>query len=108
MALFPNLNAKDKAWRTLLRDVRFRRALSMGLNRREINQVVYYGLATEANNTVTPDGPCTKSVTPKLGRSLTYRLPISCSTNLGSLSVTTVEFACFLMAAHGHDCRDCR
>ena len=57
MALFPNLNAKDKAWRTLLRDVRFRRALSMGLNRREINQVVYYGLATEANNTVTPDGP---------------------------------------------------
>ncbi len=57
MALFPNLNANDEAWRTLLRDVRFRRALSMGLNRREINQVVYYGLATEANNTVTRNGP---------------------------------------------------
>lgn len=57
IALFPNLNAKDPVWRDLLREVRFRRALSLAVNRREINQVVYYGLATEANNTVTKSCP---------------------------------------------------
>ena len=30
LALYPNLNAKDEAWRRLFRDVRFRRALSLG------------------------------------------------------------------------------
>jgi peptide/nickel transport system substrate-binding protein len=61
MALFPNLNVKDKGWRALVRDVRFRRALSLAINRREINQVVYYGLATEANNTVTASCPLYRS-----------------------------------------------
>ena len=30
IALYPNLNANDEAWRKLMRDVRFRRALSLG------------------------------------------------------------------------------
>ena len=51
-ALFPNLNANDPVWRKLLRDVRFRRALSMAIDRSLINQVLYFGLATEANNTM--------------------------------------------------------
>jgi len=54
-ALFPNLNVNDAVWRTVLRDVRFRRALSMSIDRGLINQVLYFGLATEANNTVLPD-----------------------------------------------------
>lgn len=54
-ALFPNLNVNDPVWRTLLRDVRFRRALSMSIDRGLINQVLYFGLATEANNTVLPE-----------------------------------------------------
>jgi peptide/nickel transport system substrate-binding protein len=41
----------------LLRDTRFRRALSLAINRHEINQVVYYGLAREGNNTVLPASP---------------------------------------------------
>jgi len=53
-AIYPNLNAKDPVWRKLLHDVRFRRALSLGIHRREINQVIYYGLANESNNTVFP------------------------------------------------------
>ncbi|MEO9900167.1 MULTISPECIES: ABC transporter substrate-binding protein [Alphaproteobacteria] len=57
MALFPNLNAVDLAWRDLFRDVRFRRALSLAVNRYEINQVIYYGLAYEGNNTVLPASP---------------------------------------------------
>jgi peptide/nickel transport system substrate-binding protein len=53
-ALYPNLNTADPTWRALNRDVRFRRALSLGIDRHEINQVVYYGLAKEGGNTVLP------------------------------------------------------
>ena len=51
-ALFPNLNVNDAAWRTLFRDARFRRALSLAIDRSQVNQVLYFGLATEGNNTV--------------------------------------------------------
>jgi peptide/nickel transport system substrate-binding protein len=57
MALYPNLNVEDPVWRTLMRDVRFRRALSMGINRHEINEVVYFGLAKESANTVLQRSP---------------------------------------------------
>jgi len=57
LALYPNLNATDDAWRALFRDVRFRRALSLAVNRRELNQVIYYGLAIPGNNTVLPASP---------------------------------------------------
>ncbi len=59
-ALFPNLNVNDPVWRKVLRDVRFRRALSMSIDRGLINQVLYFGLATEANNTVLPESPMFK------------------------------------------------
>jgi len=52
VALYPNLNAKDPVWAEVLRDVRFRRALSLAIDRSEINQVIYYGLVQEGNNTV--------------------------------------------------------
>jgi len=61
-ALFPNLNVNDPVWRTVLRDVRFRRALSMSIDRGLINQVLYFGLATEANNTVLPESPLFKDM----------------------------------------------
>jgi peptide/nickel transport system substrate-binding protein len=57
LALFPNLNVADPVWRSLFWDVRFRRALSLGINRHEINQVLYYGLGTEGNNSVLPQSP---------------------------------------------------
>ena len=57
MALYPNLNHYDPEWRTLFRDVRFRRALSVAIDRDEINQVIFLGLATPANNTALPDSP---------------------------------------------------
>ena len=61
LALFPNLNAKDPVWRNLLRDVRFRRALSLATNRYEINRVVYFGLAVSAQNTVLRQSPLYRS-----------------------------------------------
>jgi peptide/nickel transport system substrate-binding protein len=60
IALYPNLNVTDPVWRELVRDVRFRRALSLAINRHEINQVIYYGFAREGNDTVFPDCPLYK------------------------------------------------
>jgi len=55
IALYPNLNVEDPVWRKLVRDVRFRRALSLAVDRDEINQTIYFGLAQPGNNTVLPD-----------------------------------------------------
>jgi peptide/nickel transport system substrate-binding protein len=52
LALYPNLNASDEQWRKLMRDVRFRRALSLAIDREELNESVYLGLAKPSNNTV--------------------------------------------------------
>jgi peptide/nickel transport system substrate-binding protein len=52
MALYPNLNTNDDEWRKLFRDVRFRRALSLAIDRDEMNQVIFIGLATPSNNTI--------------------------------------------------------
>ena len=56
-AILPDQNNTDETIRELIRDRRFRRALSLAINRREINQVVYFGLARESNNTVLPESP---------------------------------------------------
>ncbi len=52
VALYPNLNASDEEWRKVMRDVRFRRALSLAIDREDLNQSVYLGLAKPSNNTV--------------------------------------------------------
>ena len=60
VALFPNLNVNDPVWRGLVRDVRFRRALSLAIDRGQVNQVLYFGLAVEGNDTVVPESPLFK------------------------------------------------
>lgn len=57
IAFYPNLTVRDPEWRKLVRDVRFRRALSLAINRHEINQVLYFGLALEGANSVLPKSP---------------------------------------------------
>ena len=47
IAIYPNLNFADPVWREVMRDVRFRRALSLGIDRRMINRALYFGLASE-------------------------------------------------------------
>ena len=54
MALYPNLNYEDSVWRKVLQDVRFRRALSLAMDRREINLAVFFGLCRPSANTVLP------------------------------------------------------
>ncbi|SET72698.1 ABC transporter substrate-binding protein [Oceanicella actignis] len=57
IALHPNLNYEDPAFRALLRDVRFRRALSLAIDRRTINRSLYFGLAREAATSALPASP---------------------------------------------------
>jgi peptide/nickel transport system substrate-binding protein len=60
LALYPNFNAKDEVWRKLMRNARFRRALSLGIDRDELNEVVYTGLAHPSNNTIMRRSPLFK------------------------------------------------
>jgi peptide/nickel transport system substrate-binding protein len=57
LALYPNLNAADPVWRALNRDVRFRRALSLAIDRKTLNKALLFGLGTEGNNTVMQESP---------------------------------------------------
>ena len=49
-----NLNPSDEGLRNIFQDVRFRRALSLAINRDEVNQVAYYGHGVPRQLTVVP------------------------------------------------------
>jgi peptide/nickel transport system substrate-binding protein len=57
VAFLPNLNTNDLTWRGLFRDVRFRRALSLAIHRRELNQQFFFGLVNEGANSVLEGSP---------------------------------------------------
>ena len=57
IAIYPNLNFADPVWREIMRDVRFRRALSMAIDRRMINRALYFGLAKEGGMTALAKSP---------------------------------------------------
>jgi peptide/nickel transport system substrate-binding protein len=52
IALYPNLTTSDPVMRALFQDRRFRRALSLAINRDEINKIFFYGLGVIGQNTV--------------------------------------------------------
>lgn len=54
LAIRPNLNHRDPVMRELFQDLRFREALSIALDRDEINEVIWRGLATPRAATVDP------------------------------------------------------
>src|SRR3546814_59199 len=85
LALYPNLNVADPVWRALNRDARFRQALSLGINRAEINQVIYYGLCLPANNLVLPDSPLYK---PAYGEAYTAFDPAKANALLDEIGLT--------------------
>jgi peptide/nickel transport system substrate-binding protein len=57
IAIYPNLNFNDPGWREVIRDARFRRALSMGIDRRIINRALYFGMAREGGMTALDRSP---------------------------------------------------
>ena len=60
MALYPDLNNVDPVYRDLFRKADFRRALSVAIDRDEINNTIFYGVARPSNNTVLPESPLFK------------------------------------------------
>lgn len=52
-----NMTAKDPVWRKVFQDVRFRRAMSLALNREEMNQVAFAGVAKVSQFTADPSTP---------------------------------------------------
>ncbi|MGZ8410717.1 MAG: ABC transporter substrate-binding protein [Hyphomicrobium sp.] len=56
-ALYPNLNVADPVWREVVRTPEFRRALSLAIDRQEINQTIYFGMGDTGQNTVLPGSP---------------------------------------------------
>ncbi len=57
IAIYPNLNYADEGWRDVLRDVRVRRALSLAIDRKTINQALYFKLAQPGAMSVLPASP---------------------------------------------------
>jgi peptide/nickel transport system substrate-binding protein len=60
MALYPNLNVNDPVLRDLFRKADFRRALSVAIDRDDINNTIFYGVASPSNNTVLKRSPLFK------------------------------------------------
>lgn len=57
IALYPNLTVTDPVWRKLNRDLRYRKALSLGIDRRTLNNAILFGLGTEGNDTIIAESP---------------------------------------------------
>ncbi|WP_417667271.1 ABC transporter substrate-binding protein [Roseibium sp.] len=61
ISILPNLTVKDPVWRELLRDKRFRHALSLGIDRDMINRTLFFGLGKSGNDTVLSASPLYKA-----------------------------------------------
>jgi peptide/nickel transport system substrate-binding protein len=57
LGLYPNLNTTDPVWRALNRDIRYRRALSLGIDRKTLNNALLFGLGVVGNNMVVDESP---------------------------------------------------
>jgi peptide/nickel transport system substrate-binding protein len=84
LALFPNLNARDPVWRGLFRDLRFRQALSYGLDREALSAYIYFGLAAPSNNSIIPASPLYR---PEYGRRCTTHDPAAANRLLDELGL---------------------
>ncbi|MEO0547000.1 MAG: ABC transporter substrate-binding protein [Pseudomonadota bacterium] len=60
MVLLPNMNTKDEGFRAAMQDRRVRQALSLAIDRTEINETIFFGLARETANSVLPSSPLYK------------------------------------------------
>lgn len=57
VAIFTNQNVEDPVLRKIFNNPKFRQALSLAINRDEINELVYYGLGKPRQATVIPQSP---------------------------------------------------
>jgi len=57
VGIFVNQNVKDPELKKLFTNIRFRQALSIAINREEINQLIYHGVGKPRAATVIPQSP---------------------------------------------------
>lgn len=57
IALYPNQTYNDPVWRDLMRNLKFRIALSVAISRRAINKSLYFGMANVAAVAALPESP---------------------------------------------------
>lgn len=85
VALLPNLNCKDPVWRELFSDVRMRRAMSVAIDRHEINLAAFYGLAKESADTLLQESPLFR---PELAKAWSMHDPALANRLLDELGLT--------------------
>ncbi|WP_395708170.1 ABC transporter substrate-binding protein [Reyranella sp.] len=98
IALYPNLTTNDEEWRKLFRDVRFRRALSVAIDRNELNQVVYLDVGKPSNNTIMERSTLFKPEYATKWAQYDPKLATRCSTRPASASAMPRGSACCPMA----------
>jgi peptide/nickel transport system substrate-binding protein len=54
LCIQPNLMCEDLKLRKIFQDLRFRKAFSLGINRKELNEIVYFNRGTPRQTTVIP------------------------------------------------------
>jgi len=79
-----------------------RRALSLAIDRSLVNQVLYFGLAVESNNTVLEASRSTGLNTARCGRVTTRKRRIACSTSSASSAAAPASGSCRRPAARDH------
>src|SRR3954447_923600 len=100
LALYPNLNATDPVWRALNRDLRFRRALSLGIDRKTLNNSLLFGLGTEGNNTIVSQSPLFR---PEMRTTNASYDPTEASRLLDQMGLTTRNGAGIRMLPDGRE-----
>ena len=70
-----NQNHEDPGLRQVLNDIRFRQALSISLNREEINKVIYHGLGVPFQATAMPTASFYKEFSER-GRALDHVITV--------------------------------
>lgn len=99
IALMPNLNCKDLVWRQVLLDVRVRRALSLAINREEINKAVFLAWLRLPPMPSCPKVRCSSRNIAMPGPGSTPIRPMRCWTRRAWSALTGMAFACCRMGA---------
>ena len=84
----PNYNYKDKRLRALYWDRRFRMALSLAINRPEMNEIIYFGRGTPRQVTAHPSSAC---FVPAFARAYTEYDPVRARALLDEMGLEDVN-----------------
>jgi len=88
VALMVNLTHPDTTIRNIFQDVRFRRALSLSINREEINDIAYYGHGVPRQLTVVPSS---RFFEPRFAKAFSEFAPNTASELLNQMGLLDVD-----------------